>query len=287
MADVMRIVKDLRAEPQAIRSYPVDLTTVIEIGDLCWLDGNDVKNAAHANLWEATEAATRRKLARKFVGAAQSAHDANDAAVTTVRVAGRGVARYPVGTATTFEFGDLVGGDQDGANNVLLDQSVQKTADPQEAIGRVVEQHTVAASAVLFEFAARDVAGGFYEEDYYEIEANYGGAYAADTLPLGIVRQPGQVVEALFTAHTVPSAAASITIDVRKADNTSLLSAAAVLDPGVLTAAGVNVSLPLNATAANVNVDEGDALKVVFASASGTQGQDWSVKLRVKKNIGR
>lgn len=169
MTSAYNVLKDLAADPLSIREFAVDAATVIEIGDLCWQDVNDVKNAAHADLWTGSLAGTRGRFAEKFVGVAISAHSAADGAnVTKVRVASRAVVRMAVGTATTFEIGDHVIGSRDGVTNTLLDQTVEKqtgtsgTTDPNDtmAIGRVSQREASSVSMVQFEIQGRGVAGG-------------------------------------------------------------------------------------------------------------------------------
>ncbi len=169
MTNMYNILKDCCADPLSVREFAVDLATAIQIGDLCWLDTDDVKPASHTNRWTGSLAGTRGKLAEKFCGVALSAHAANDAKITKVRVACRAVVRVPVGSATTFEIGDHVCGSQDGANSYLMAQQVEKvtgtnplTGNPNEsmAIGRVSKRETSSVSIVEFEVQGRPVAGG-------------------------------------------------------------------------------------------------------------------------------
>lgn len=164
MADVNRIRVDLRADPQSVKDFAVDSATGIEIGDLVWLDTDDVKNAGHANLWSQDEPTTQNRLGRWFVGVALSAHKANDPA-GTVRVAGRGIAEYPLNAATTLEIGDLIGGSK-ASGNALEDQIVEKltgaVASTHYAIGRVAKRGTSLATAT-FQFVGRAEIGAIGE----------------------------------------------------------------------------------------------------------------------------
>jgi len=165
MADVMRKVKDFRADPAGIREFAVDASVQVEIGDLLWLNGDDVRPASHTSLWTGGLAGTQGNLAQKFVGVAMSAINSTSAGF--VRVATRGTFKFTVTTAATFEVGNLISGSRDGSNNYLLDQAVDKLTDNQTnqglAIGRVTKRETVATTQVEFEILSSVAPGGGYK----------------------------------------------------------------------------------------------------------------------------
>lgn len=68
----------------------------------------------------------------------------------------------PLDAATTLEVGDLVGGSRDGANNRLLDQTVERVTDTHYAIGRVTKRGTSVSNAT-FEFVGRADIGSLGE----------------------------------------------------------------------------------------------------------------------------
>lgn len=162
MADVMRKVKDFRADPAGIREFAVDASVQIEIGDLVWLDGDDVKPASSTGLWTGGIAGTLGNLAHKFAGVAMSA--LNSTAAGFVRVATRGVFKFTVTTGATFEVGNLISGSRNGSNNYLHDQQVDKLTDNQanqgSAIGRVTKRETVSTTQVEFEILSSVAPGG-------------------------------------------------------------------------------------------------------------------------------
>lgn len=166
MPNVQRGLSDFgAANPKGERTYPVAAATVISVGDLCFqvtggASQGQVLPASSTTLWNSTIALTREALAEKFVGVAEQAHASSGANGDTVRIATRGVFKYPVGTASTFEVGDLVGGDQDAALSQLLAQSVEKVTIPAHAIGKVVRRVSVAGSLVEIEILGRGAAGG-------------------------------------------------------------------------------------------------------------------------------
>ena len=162
MADVMRKVKDFRADPAGIREFAVDASIQIEIGDLVWLNGDDVRPASHTSLWTGGLAGTQGNLAHKFAGVAMSGINSTSAGF--VRVATRGVFRYIVTTGATFEVGNLISGSRDGSNNYLHDQQVDKLTDNQTnqglAIGRVTKRELVSTTQVEFEILSSVAPGG-------------------------------------------------------------------------------------------------------------------------------
>lgn len=160
MGNVMRKRYDGKANPADRVEYPVASADPIEIGDLVWLDINSdtVKAASHADVWEASEAATQLKFAERFVGVANSAHAANDAAVTHVGVFQSGTFGYPC-TSSTFQVGDRVRGKK-AAGNTLLAQEVERTTTNTHAIGKVQEHHSVATAHINFQIRGRGLPGG-------------------------------------------------------------------------------------------------------------------------------
>lgn len=158
MTDVMRKVKDFRADPASIREFSVDASVTIEIGDLVWLDTDDIKPASNTACWTGSLAGTQGKLAEKFAGVAMSRLEST--AAGTVRVATRGVFKFPLGTATTWEVGALIGGVRDGSNNYLLDQQVDVVTEPALALGKATKRATVSSSEIEFEIVGRTAAGG-------------------------------------------------------------------------------------------------------------------------------
>lgn len=164
MANRMRKVWDLVANPADILEFAVDSSVAVEIGDLMWLDTDDVKPASATGLWTGSAAGTYGNLARKFVGVAMSAHVANEALVTTVKVACRGTFKMTLTSAATFEIGDLVRGSQDGANSYLLDQEVVKItsipAGESDAIGKVQKRYATSVSEVEVQILGSTIPGG-------------------------------------------------------------------------------------------------------------------------------
>jgi hypothetical protein len=83
---------------------PVDSATVIEIGDMVWLDTDDAKPAASQSD-QGTESANQQLLHDVFAGVAMQASRAGD--TQPIRVATTGVFEFDC-LSTTLEVGDLM-----------------------------------------------------------------------------------------------------------------------------------------------------------------------------------
>ncbi len=108
---------------------PVDSATVIEIGDLLYLDTDDAKPASAS-------------------GADRS-----------IRVATTGVFELDC-AAATFEVGDLVGAVENGGGTALEDQKGVGVATPNLAIGRCAKRENPAATSVYVDVVSTVLRGG-------------------------------------------------------------------------------------------------------------------------------
>jgi len=132
MANVMRWLK----EPTKARMFVVDDTEVIEIGDLVYLDTDDVK-AADQQSDQGSLIANQDKFKQGFAGVAMQAHDGDGA--TEIRVAMDGVFRFICAEAT-FEVGDLVGIAEASSGTALENQTVIAVDVASAAIGIVAKR---------------------------------------------------------------------------------------------------------------------------------------------------
>jgi len=135
---------------------PVDSTTVIEIGDLVYLDTDDAKPAS-AQADQGTEAANQESFHDKFAGVAMQASPSGQ--TQPVRVATAGVFEFDCLSAT-FEVGALVGADENGAGTALLNQTVASVATPNLAVGRCARRVNPAATRVLVDIVSTVLKGG-------------------------------------------------------------------------------------------------------------------------------
>ena len=150
----------------------VDSATVIEIGDLVWLDVDDAKPASeiriHASEREPDPTSTipdatvgpslEEMFARKFLGVAMQRSRSGDTA--PVRVATTGVFEFDC-PSETFELGDLIGtGPLTHPRACLANQQVSKVTESEYAIARVAKRVPSADTSVLVDIRSTVMTGG-------------------------------------------------------------------------------------------------------------------------------
>lgn len=125
---------------------PVASDTVIEIGDLVYLDVT--AKPAGGGTYGASLAAAQEWLHDRFAGVAMQQSRAGDTA--EIRVATTGVFEFPCASAT-FEVGARIGVDDNPGGTALLDQQViaVATGSPQLSIGYCAKRVNPAATSVL------------------------------------------------------------------------------------------------------------------------------------------
>ncbi|GAB6164269.1 hypothetical protein JCM19992_02690 [Thermostilla marina] len=134
----------------------VDADTVIEIGDLLFLDGDDAKPASYVPD-QGTEQANQEFFAGRFLGVAMQRSPAG--CDRPVRVATRGVFEFecPPGT---FELGDLVGVDESADGVTLCPQQVDKVTEARFALGRAARRAPSPESSVYVAVCSTVMHGG-------------------------------------------------------------------------------------------------------------------------------
>jgi hypothetical protein len=135
---------------------PVDSATVIEIGDLVYLDTDDAKPAS-AQADQGSESANQELFHDKFAGVAMQASASGD--TQPVRVATAGVFEFDCASAT-FEVGDLVGADENVGGTALEDQKVAGVATANLAVGRCAKRVNPAGTRVLVDVVSTVLRGG-------------------------------------------------------------------------------------------------------------------------------
>jgi hypothetical protein len=138
------------------KTCAVDSGTVIEIGDLVYLDVDDVKPATSQSD-QGTEAANQELFADNFMGVAMQRSRSGDTAA--IRVATKGTFEF-VCPSGTWELGDLVGVDEAASGTALLDQQVASVANGFRAIGRVARRQASAVTTVLVDILSTKMHGG-------------------------------------------------------------------------------------------------------------------------------
>lgn len=147
MADTFRFRHDDVSRFQGA----VDSSTVIEIGDLVYLDGDDVKPAS-SQADQGSAAANQALFAGNFAGVAMQARDSGDA--DPIRVLADGVFEFDCASAT-WETGDLVGAAEHSGGDALEDQQVIAVSRPELAIGYVIAREATAVTRVKVRLLSR------------------------------------------------------------------------------------------------------------------------------------
>jgi hypothetical protein len=135
---------------------PVDAATVIEIGDLVWLDTDDAKPAS-SQADQGTEGANQQLFHDLFAGVAMQASASGD--TQPIRVATTGVFEFDCLSAT-LEVGDLMAPDENGGGNALLNQTVVKVATANAAVGRCAKRVHPAGTRAMVDIVSSVAKGG-------------------------------------------------------------------------------------------------------------------------------
>ena len=138
----------------------VDSAQVIEIGDLVWLNTDDVRAANQVTY--AGEASTQEALVDNFLGVAMQRSRNGD--TDAIRIATSGVFEFAT-ASDTFELGDLIA----AADNTtaLSNQTVASLADGHadttvyRAIGRAAKQEASAVTSILVSIRSTVMSGQY------------------------------------------------------------------------------------------------------------------------------
>jgi len=143
MANRMRY----RYGDESPRLFAVDGDTVVEIGDLLWLDTDDAKPASDLS-WNTDLATTQADFAAKFAGVAMEASPSGES--EDIRVATTGVFEFDC-DAATFEVGDGVNCAKQSGNALEDQKVVVVTSHP---IGKVARREPSSSTTALVEIRA-------------------------------------------------------------------------------------------------------------------------------------
>jgi hypothetical protein len=135
---------------------PVDSTTVIEIGDMLFLDTDDAKpGALQTN--QGTKGANQQLFHDNFAGIAMQASRSGD--TQPIRVATTGVFEFDC-ASTTLEVGDMMGPETNGGGTQILNQTAAKVTSADKAIGRCAKRLNPAGTRVLVDVVSSMLKGG-------------------------------------------------------------------------------------------------------------------------------
>lgn len=124
-----------------LRKVRVDSATVIEAGDLVWLDGDDAKPASDF-AWTTDIAATQAAFAAKFLGVAHQQSRDGDTDPISVDVSPHSVYEFDVPSAA-YEVGQTLGPDESAAQ--LMNQQLE-SALAANSIARAAEYAPIATT---------------------------------------------------------------------------------------------------------------------------------------------
>lgn len=135
---------------------PVDSSTVIEVGDLVYLDTDDAKPAS-SQADQGLLSTNQETFHDGFAGVAMQASAAGD--TDSIRVATTGVFGFDC-SAGTFEVGDLVGVAENAAGTELENQAVVAVTVANRALGRCCKRLNPAGTAVFVDIVSTVAKGG-------------------------------------------------------------------------------------------------------------------------------
>lgn len=150
-------------DTKPVVSNPAASATVIEIGDLLFQDAGDSNNPKPASDAGAipgdlaTLAAAQEAFHDEFLGVAISNSPSGN--TDPVTVATGGVFEFDCASAT-YALGALVGVNDNGDGDALVDQELIAVATANLAVGRVVRDYTSATTKILVEIVGTVNHGG-------------------------------------------------------------------------------------------------------------------------------
>lgn len=128
----------------------VDGATVIEAGDMVFLDTDDVKPAQDF-IWTTDLATTQGAFAASFLGIAHQQSAAGETEDVSVDLSPAAVYEFDVAPAT-FEVGDDLAPDE--LSSKLMNQQLEAVASATLAIARAAEYKSASASLLRVSFAS-------------------------------------------------------------------------------------------------------------------------------------
>lgn len=139
-----------RSGPVLLIRGRVDSATVIEAGDLVYLDTDDLKPASSFP-WTTNLATTQGNFAAVFMGVAHQQSRAGETDPITVDISPLSVYEFDVASAT-YEAGADLGPDE--ASSTLMDQQLEGVASGAAAIARSIEYHSTPTPSLRVTFAS-------------------------------------------------------------------------------------------------------------------------------------
>ena len=138
-----------------LQKLRVDAATVLEAGDLVYLDGDDVKPAKDFP-WTTDLATTQGAFAALFLGVCHQQSASGDTGDVSVDLSPLSVYEFNV-NADTYEVGDPLGPDEQASK--LMNQQLEVVANANLGIARAAEYKAASSSLLRVTLASAFHAG--------------------------------------------------------------------------------------------------------------------------------
>lgn len=139
----------------------VEAKTIVEIGDLVFMDANDTAKPAHmlvlGELDNGIKNTLQRSFTFRFLGVAMQRSRAGE--TDSIRVATTGVFEFDC-APSTFELGNLIGVALMPKGEKLFSQQVVKVDCEVHAIARVAKRESASQTSVLVDIRSTIMTGG-------------------------------------------------------------------------------------------------------------------------------
>ena len=137
-----------RSGPVQLIKASVEAASLIEPGDLVYLDGSNARPASEFT-WDTNLATTQAAFADVFLGVAHERSADGDTDAVSVDISPHSVYEFDL-DAASYTLGDLLGPDE--ASSSLMTQQLEAVATAAAAIARLVEltSGTVSTARVTF-----------------------------------------------------------------------------------------------------------------------------------------
>lgn len=139
-----------RSGPVQLHRMRVDTTSVIEPGDLMFLDGADARPASEYP-WDTDLATTQEQFADQFLGIAHERSEDGESEPISVDLSPLSVYEFDVDTAA-YEVGQLLGPDE--LSSTLMDQQLEAVISADRAVARAAEFSDGSVSKLRLTFAS-------------------------------------------------------------------------------------------------------------------------------------
>lgn len=169
-----------RLEDPKQRTFAIDDSTEVAIGDMLFLDTDDVKSAS-VFPWDTDLETTQKAFSKVFVGVSADRKGELETEVNEIGVYRAGLIEFSC-DPTTFEIGDLIGVAQ-ASGDALENQKVVAVTGASKAIGKVAKRYSSNTTSVICEIFPKKSSGQLSIEDIQdELGALEASSISADAI---------------------------------------------------------------------------------------------------------